>query len=364
MKPVMLNLRCWSLVLCCLVFSAVARADSKAPPAAPALPSVAVLDLTHTPAEEELAVNAADSLNAELIASKKYNVVERRKIAHVIKEQALGMTGAISEETAMKVGALVGAKLLVVGRLSRIGDLYRLDARILDAETAAVITAAHADFKDRLKIDLAVREVVRGFIGGAGSAPVPAKAGSASTSVPAASADIIVDPSKARDAASDIAKQIAAKFRQVKGKLDSVDEAGRGTFKPNGQFIFPGLRLTVHGMDEMTGERGLKGYMLVQDADPSAVTGRTTPTTSPVTSGDDVVSMPYTGKVHGPSSDATKALSAAINGLTQFSQGKDATPLEVEYELKGTAVGDRRLTVRVLDPQGNILGTYETTITL
>jgi hypothetical protein len=360
----MMNHLSIAAVLSIVLFSSSVRAESKV--AAAPLPSVAVLDLTFTPAEEELAVNAADSLNAELIASKKYTVVERRKIAHVMKEQALGMTGAISEETAIKVGALVGAKLLVVGRLSRIGDIFRLDARILDAESAGVVTAAHADFKDRTKVDLAVREVVRGFIGGAGSAAATTKTdGKGGTSTAAVSApDIIVDPSKARDAAADIAKQIAAKFRAVKGKLDAVDEAGRGRFTPNGQFVFPGLRLKVSGLDEMTGDKGMKGYMLVQDADSSSVSGRTTSTTSPIAAGDEVASMPYMGKVHGASSDATKALSAAINGLTQFSESKDATPLEVEYDLKGTAVGDRHLTVRVLDPQANILGTFETTITL
>lgn len=337
------------------------------------LPTVAVLDLGFTPAEEEMAADAADLLTQEMINSGKYTVVERRKISHVIKEQALGQTGLISDETAVKVGQVLGARFLILGRLSRLGDIHRLDVRMVDAQTAKIVTSAHSDFKDRSNLDLAAREAVRGLVS-PGSTP-GAAAASPSAATPDASAgkgaakagtpDVVVDAGKARDAAADIAKQISAKFVTLRTKLDSVDDGGRATFPNGGQFTFPGMGLAIYGTDSMTGERGLKGYMLVQNIDPSMISGRTKPITDPCAPGDDAVSLPFRATIHGPSADATKALSAAINGLQTFNaNAKEATPVDVQFDLKGSAVGDRHLSVRVLDNNANILATYDSAVSL
>lgn len=321
-----------------------------------ALPTLAVLDLTFSAPEEELAATAADSLNAELIATKQFTIVERRKIAHVIREQALGMTGVISDETAIKVGNVVGARLLVIGRVSRIGDLFRIDARMLDSETGKVVSAAHSDFADRTNLDLAVREVVRGLAPTPGSKGdgTPARVGALATP------DVVVDPARAKDAAADVARQIGEKFKPVRAHIDTVDESGRATFKTGGLFVFPGLHLSVYGTDSMTGDRELKGYMLVQTVDPGTASGRTTSTTEPCAGGDEAVALPFKAKVRGPSVDGVKALNVAINSLSAFSMdAPDATPIEVQFDLKGAAVGSRHLTVRVYDNSSNLLGTFE-----
>jgi curli biogenesis system outer membrane secretion channel CsgG len=49
----------------------------------------------------------------------KFSVVERDKLALVLKEQGLGMSGALDPSTAAKVGKILGVKYIVVGGIDR-----------------------------------------------------------------------------------------------------------------------------------------------------------------------------------------------------------------------------------------------------
>jgi TolB-like protein len=357
------------LVLSTLTFAYMAPAS--AAPKASAVksdsqPTIAVLDLSATPQEEEMAVTAADALNAELISTKSYTVVERRKIAQVIKEQALGQAGVISEESAAKVGALVGAKLLVTGRLSRIGDLYRLDARVLDSESGRVVVARHAEFSDRKNLQLAVKEVAAGLADPSKPAHSDKSGGATAAVAEKVAPDIVVDPAKVKDAARELVQQVGDRFKKVKAKIGSVDEAGRATFSAGDQVVFAGMKMEVFGEDEMTGGRARKGSLIVRRADSGDGVGDTQSDSAPIDSGDEIVSLPFAASVNGPSKDAVKAVTKALESLSNFTVGdnKRGTPVRIELDLKGTRIGERHLILRVVDPQDTVQATYESDIGL
>jgi hypothetical protein len=341
------------LLLCGLVLPSPARSAPAVPP------TLAVLDLAFSPADEELASAAAESLSAELMASGKFTLVERRRIASAIREQALAQSGVVSDESAIKVGAVLGAKLLVVGRLSRLGGLNRLDARLLNSETGQIVAAAHADFKEPANLDLAARDVV-GQLTSAGTAP---SASAAAGKTPIVAPDTALDPVKMRQAAAEIAQQIGRRFQVIHSHLDSVDEGGRATFHTNGAFVFRGLHISISGVDSMSGDRELKGYMLVDSTDSGIASGRTTSKTEPCAGGDDAIGLPFTARVHGPLLDAVRELASALYGLPQFDRdAPDATPLNVQFDVSGSAIGDRHLRVRVQDKDANDLATFEGTV--
>ena len=50
--------------------------------------------------------------------SGAFVVVEREQLAQVLREQGLGMTGAISPQTAAKAGKLLGLQALVTGKIT------------------------------------------------------------------------------------------------------------------------------------------------------------------------------------------------------------------------------------------------------
>jgi len=105
----------------------------------------------------------ADMLTTALVKSGKYRVLERQEIEEVVlKEQALGQSGAVTPESAAKVGKLLGAELAIVGSVSefgykemekggRIGGIsvggkkmsstVAIDVRFINTTTGEIITA-------------------------------------------------------------------------------------------------------------------------------------------------------------------------------------------------------------------------------
>jgi len=59
-----------------------------------------------------------DMLAAELVSTKAFQVLERKELESVLKEQDLASAGRIDKATAAKVGKLKGAKYLVAGTVS------------------------------------------------------------------------------------------------------------------------------------------------------------------------------------------------------------------------------------------------------
>jgi hypothetical protein len=77
-------------------------------------------------------------LNAALSAQSNLITVERAELAKVLGEQELSLSGTVSTETVTKVGHLTGAKVLVTGRVFKLGNETAIVAKIISAETSRV----------------------------------------------------------------------------------------------------------------------------------------------------------------------------------------------------------------------------------
>lgn len=101
---------------------------------------------------------ASDILVTELVKSGKFIVVERDKMAKLMEEQKLGMTGAIDPKTAASVGKMLGLNAIVTGSISQFGVATTgsdylitqskkqvasctVDVRVVDVETGQIIWA-------------------------------------------------------------------------------------------------------------------------------------------------------------------------------------------------------------------------------
>ncbi len=90
---------------------------------------------------------AAERVESQLLLAvarhPAFALVERSKdLRQVLGEQALGLTGAVDEAGAAKVGKLVGAKLLVLSRLTPGEDRPDLLLKLVKAETAEVLAVS------------------------------------------------------------------------------------------------------------------------------------------------------------------------------------------------------------------------------
>jgi curli biogenesis system outer membrane secretion channel CsgG len=63
----------------------------------------------------------ADMLTTALVKSGKYTIIERQQIASLLQEQQLGQTGVVTEQSAAKIGKMLGVELAVVGSVTEFG---------------------------------------------------------------------------------------------------------------------------------------------------------------------------------------------------------------------------------------------------
>jgi Mg-chelatase subunit ChlD len=124
------------------------------PPDTPA----AVLPLA--PASSELAL-PAEYFTEHLVLSfgrdeasrKTFRVVERRDLQSILSELELELSGLAEEGQAARVGRLLGARALVVGRLYAKGQSYELFLRLLWVENGEVLSATKALIDRRLGVE-------------------------------------------------------------------------------------------------------------------------------------------------------------------------------------------------------------------
>src|ERR1700722_189005 len=94
--------------------------------------TVAGLDFTASdPSNPKLGVEIAAALTAVLAGEPGLTLVDRQTLAQTLKEHELNLTGAaasdpsVKNEQNLKIGKLVGAKILVSGRAFKLGkDLF------------------------------------------------------------------------------------------------------------------------------------------------------------------------------------------------------------------------------------------------
>jgi curli biogenesis system outer membrane secretion channel CsgG len=98
-----------------------------------------------------LAEAARDVTTEALVKSGAFVVIEREQIAQILKEQGLGMTGAISPQTAAKAGKLLGLQAIITGKITDFdestktggfGGYYQSHERIATARVSLRMTDA------------------------------------------------------------------------------------------------------------------------------------------------------------------------------------------------------------------------------
>jgi len=95
-----------------------------------------------------LAQALTENLRVEIINSQQFSVVERNLLDEIMREQGLGLTGLIDPETAVEVGKLVGANIIIAGSLTKIGSIFTLNYRIINIETGLIDKAGSLSCDD------------------------------------------------------------------------------------------------------------------------------------------------------------------------------------------------------------------------
>ncbi len=132
-----------------------ARAETPVPPLSAAVFNFQTTGDSLTGKGAEAAVLLDAQLSSVL---PEVILVERQELDKIFGEQEMGISGTVSPETAAKVGALTGAKVLITGRLFGTDGKYYLATKLIGAETSRVY-AETVGFGDLGAMDKAIGEL-------------------------------------------------------------------------------------------------------------------------------------------------------------------------------------------------------------
>ena len=82
----------------------------------------------------------AEQMNFAISRNKTFRPVERRDLQKILKELELGMSGIVEDEGAVKVGKMVGARMMITGRLYSKNKNYEVFLKLLRVETGEVLS--------------------------------------------------------------------------------------------------------------------------------------------------------------------------------------------------------------------------------
>ncbi|MFP3090969.1 CsgG/HfaB family protein [Treponema sp. TIM-1] len=106
--------------------------------------SIAVISIASgDPAEGEFAV---EELTLLLVNVKKYSIVDRRHLELIRAEQRFQLSGEVDDDTAVSIGRLMGAAMVITGSISPYHEVKYLRLKALDVETGEIRAMASRRF--------------------------------------------------------------------------------------------------------------------------------------------------------------------------------------------------------------------------
>jgi curli biogenesis system outer membrane secretion channel CsgG len=89
----------------------------------------------------------SDRIRAQLLQNSTFKVMERSQMDAILKEQGFqsSIYACQEEDCALDLGRLFSVKHLVMGTVSKVGNLYALSLRMVDTESGEIISEKYFD---------------------------------------------------------------------------------------------------------------------------------------------------------------------------------------------------------------------------
>ena len=128
------------IALIAAIFNVLPSSAQEAAPK-PAIFSTGVLPFSETDDTKGLGASASELVAAQLGTSGRLVLVERSQLDAVLSEQGVGLTGAVDPQSAAKLGNLIGAQILVTGRVFKAGKNTYCIAKAISTTTGRSLPA-------------------------------------------------------------------------------------------------------------------------------------------------------------------------------------------------------------------------------
>jgi hypothetical protein len=135
-------------------------------------------------------------LETALVGGRKLVVVDRSNLDKIREEQGFQLSGEVDDNSAKRIGKLLGAGAIVTGVFTDLGDMYSITLKAINIETATVAVSYSEDIARSTRIETLLasggggartQTAQRGNPGGSTMAPVAPLPAAPVSRVPAAS---------------------------------------------------------------------------------------------------------------------------------------------------------------------------------
>jgi len=126
------------------LLAAVLLSSFRSPAQTQTKTAIAVLSFEAKNVSQETADAVADILSTELFNTKRFEVIERQAITRILEEQKLQMTGVTDMSQAAEIGKILNVKKIMIGSVSKLGQTYIINTRLVDVQTGAMELAQNA----------------------------------------------------------------------------------------------------------------------------------------------------------------------------------------------------------------------------
>ena len=104
--------------------------------------SIAIIDFEGIGVSIDESRILTQRLASELISLNVYQLFERSKVDRLLKEQKFQHSGCVDAACAVEIGKLAGVHHMVIGTISKIGNTYSVDSRMIDVESGKSVISA------------------------------------------------------------------------------------------------------------------------------------------------------------------------------------------------------------------------------
>jgi TolB-like protein len=129
----------------------------------------------------------SDRIRSEISNLGTYIIIERGMMEQILKEQVLQLSGLCDDASCLvEVGQILAVHYMVGGSVSKIGNLYTIDARIIDVESGEIVISIIEDYSGPIEnLLVQTTKIVAGKLSG--------KAYSRSSLVFTGTSDLFID---------------------------------------------------------------------------------------------------------------------------------------------------------------------------
>lgn len=120
-----------------------------------------ILDFTAQGVSESDAQVVGALFRGEMVHSRFFQVLDRRNMESILKEQAFQNSGCTDSTCAVAIGRLLNVEVMAYGSLSRLGSSYFIQAEMVNVETGKIVLSAKKKFTSLDDADRAVVALVQ-----------------------------------------------------------------------------------------------------------------------------------------------------------------------------------------------------------